>query len=55
MLALLMGVTLLTAVALLRLEQIIALPRRAANPYGSYSANGSLQAMVVSRGRVFAG
>ena len=33
-----------------RLKQIITLPRRAANAHGSYSANGSLQAMVVSTG-----
>ena len=37
-----------------RLTNLSTLPRRAANAYGSYSANGSLQAMVVSRGWVFA-
>ena len=44
-----------TAVCRVRLKEIITLPRRAANAYGSYSANGSLQAMVVSRGWVLAG
>ena len=38
-----------------RLKKLITLPKRAANGYWSYSASGSLQAMVVSRGWVCAG
>ena len=43
-----------TGVCRERLKKIITLPRRAANAYGSYSASECLQAMVVSRGWVFA-